>query len=99
MTADLYFGRDAVPDAAWRGFLAEVVTPRFPAGLTQLDGTRPVAEAGTGQDRLGTSTMVRIVTDRDADACRRLEEIRAAYRDRFAQDSVGLVIEDSCASF
>jgi starvation-inducible outer membrane lipoprotein len=39
---DLYFGRNIptggeVSDAQWRQFLDEVVTPRFPDGLSVLD--------------------------------------------------------------
>jgi hypothetical protein len=40
----LYFGRNrpsggVVSDAEWQGFLDQVVTPRFPAGLTVVDAT------------------------------------------------------------
>ena len=52
--------------------------------------------AADGAER---ATMLRIVTDSEPDTIRRFEEIRAAYRDRFAQDSVGLVIAEGCASF
>jgi hypothetical protein len=40
----VYFGRNrpgrgSVSDAEWQGFLNEVVTPRFPAGLTVVQAT------------------------------------------------------------
>jgi hypothetical protein len=88
-----------VSDAAWAAFLAGVVTPRFPAGLTVLDGSGQWRQPGSGRIVAERATVVRIVTDSGPDTSRRLEEIRAAYRSRFAQDSVGLVTVEGCASF
>jgi hypothetical protein len=38
----LYFGlntpQGAVSESEWESFLAEIVTPRFPSGLTVIDG-------------------------------------------------------------
>jgi hypothetical protein len=99
LTADLYFGRAPVTDAVWRDFLATVVTPRFPAGLTFLDGTGQWRQPESGRIVAERATVLRIITDRNADTIRRLEEIRTAYRERFAQDSVGLVTAEVCASF
>jgi hypothetical protein len=99
ITADLYFGRGAVTDAAWAAFLAGVVTPRFPAGLTVFDGSGQWRQPGSGRVVAERATVVRIVTDSAPDTIRLLEEIRAAYRGRFAQDSVGLVTAAGCASF
>src|SRR4051812_38543516 len=91
VTADLYFGRTSqgrpVTDATWRGFLAEVVTPRFPDGLTVLDGRGQWRRRDNGRVVSEPATMVRIVTDRGPETVRRLEEIRAEYRARFAQES------------
>ena len=52
----LFFGRsqgevEVVSEEAWRAFLAEEVTPRFPDGLTVLDAA--------GQWREGSGTIVR----------------------------------------
>jgi hypothetical protein len=88
-----------VSDAAWANFLATVVTPRFPAGLTALDGRGQWQHPGNGRIVSERSTLLRIVTAPEPDTIRRLEEIRAAYRDHFDQDSVGLVTAESCASF
>ena len=42
---------EVVDDAAWTRFLEDAVTPRFPDGLTVLDGQRPVAGlGGTGAE-------------------------------------------------
>src|SRR5512134_1895359 len=52
----VYFGRNrpdggVVSDAEWQGFLDEVVTPRFPAGLTVV--------AAAGQWRGGSGAVER----------------------------------------
>ncbi len=103
LSIQLLFGR-AMPDGqsvtpdAWASFLADAVTPRFPDGLTVLDGN------GQWQDPAGRlsrepSTMVLIVTKPAPDLAARLEAVRQDYRARFHQQSVGLVVTPSCAAF
>ena len=99
----LFFGRsrgnmEVVTDAAWREFLANEVTPRFPDGLTVLDGS--------GQWRDGVGTMVRertkvviILAKPGGDGMQRTDEIAAAYRRAFGQESVLRVITAACVSF
>jgi hypothetical protein len=104
MTATLFFGRSikgggVVDDAAWRDFLANAVTPRFPDGLTVLDGTGQWRQRDSGRIISERSTVVVIVADPSPKTSASLEEIRRAYRARFSQDSVGLVTEADCASF
>jgi hypothetical protein len=102
--ARLYFGRSlaggtAVDPAAWAGFLAAEVTPRFPDGLTVLDGRGQWRAPGAGQVVSEPSTVVEIVAEDSAATRARLEAIRAAYRRQFGQDSVGLTLAPVCASF
>ena len=87
-----------VSDAAWRAFLANEVTPRFPDGLTVLDAA--------GQWRAGSDAIVRersklllILAQPGADAMRRTDEIAEAYKRAFGQSSVLRVITTACASF
>ena len=99
----LFFGRsqgdqEVVSDAAWRAFLANEVTPRFPDGLTVLDAA--------GQWRAGSGAIVRersklllILAQPGADAMRRTDEIAEAYKRAFGQSSVLRVITTACASF
>lgn len=99
----LFFGRsrgnvEVVSDAAWRAFLAKEITPRFPDGLTVLDAA--------GQWRDGPGTIVRertklviILVKRDTGGMRRTDEIAAAYKHAFAQQSVLRVVTASCVSF
>ena len=102
LTAQLFFGRaikggGAVTDAAWRDFLANSVTPRFPDGLTVLSATGQWRDRATGQISHEPSTVVEIVTDDMPAAIASLQAIRADYRSAFRQDSVGLVLNESCA--
>lgn len=99
----LFFGRnqggaEVVSDAAWQAFLADEITPRFPDGLTVLDAA--------GQWQEGSGTIVRertklllILAKPEADGMRRTEEIAAAYKRAFDQESVLRVITPACVSF
>lgn len=104
MTAQLFFGRSlkgggTVTDTAWQEFLAKSVTPRFPDGLTVLDGYGQWRNRSTNQISREASTVVEIATDDSPATLAKLQEIRAEYRNAFRQDSVGLVLNQSCASF
>lgn len=104
ITARLYFGRSlkgggTIDDAAWRGFLAQNVTPRFPSGFTVIDGYGQWQQRATGRIIRENSTVIEIAADRSADTIWKFEAIRADYRQAFNQESVGLVISPSCASF
>ncbi len=97
----LYFGMQRpggrVDADEWQAFLRDVVTPRFPAGLS----TWPVA----GQWRADDGTIVRedsialaIVHPDDADADASIRFIVGAYERRFAQDAVLRVRKRACMS-
>src|SRR5271165_2764222 len=103
VTVQLLFGRSMkgggrIDDAAWRDFLARSVTPRFPDGLTVLEGSGQWRQHSTGMIVSEPSTLVEIVTEASPETFRRLDAIRSEYRERFAQESVGLVVNESCAS-
>ena len=95
----LYFGTarpgGVVSPQEWSAFLAEVVTPRFPDGLTAW----PAAGQWRGADgRIAreASYVLNIVHARDARSDQALREIVAAYRSRFAQESVLRVRQPAC---
>ena len=103
LAATLYFGRSAgsatIDEAAWRNFLAEAVTPRFPAGFTVLDGYGQWRGQASGRITSEPSTVVIVLAEPGAASLAALAAIRADYQRRFAQESVGLALADSCASF
>ena len=104
ITAQLLFGRSIkgggqVDAAAWQDFLATVITPRFPDGLTILEARGQWRQRGTGRISAEASTVVMIVTAPSPATTANLEAIRDDYRQRFNQDSVGLVVNHACAEF
>ena len=105
LVAELFFGRDkanriVVSDAEWADFLASVVTPNFPDGLTVFDGYGQWRNPETGV--IGRSPSVKIVliaVKRSPELPGRLTAVIDAYKVRFKQQSVGIVTRDSCANF
>lgn len=100
VTAELLFGRNiggrlGVSEADWARFLAAEITPRFPDGLTVVDA------AGQWRDGRRTvrepSKVVLLVLKDGGQA--RIEAIVAAYKKRFRQQSVGVLLRPACASF
>ena len=99
----LYFGRNvadtlAVTDSAWTAFLAEVVTPRFPDGLTawRAEGQWRNPEGVIERE---PSFVLELVHPPGGEAERSLTEIIAEYKRRFHQQSVLRVMEDGRAGF
>ncbi|MCC6719299.1 MAG: DUF3574 domain-containing protein [Acetobacteraceae bacterium] len=104
ITARLYFGRTMkdggrIDDAAWRTFLAERVTPRLPSGFSVFEGYGQWQQRSGGRIIQEPSTVIEVAAPRNAATIWKLEEIRADYRQMFNQESVGMVISESCASF
>ena len=102
LAARLFFGqaiagRKPVTAAEWNGFLAQTVTPAFPAGFTVYDARGQWQGAGTVSKE---NTKVIEIEASDTPALRRkLEDIAGAYRRQFHQDSVGIVTTSACARF
>jgi hypothetical protein len=102
-TAQLYFGRTAaeraiVGDAAFRRFLDEDVTPRFPDGLTIMAG----GDQWRGEENhliREASKVVMVVLPKGRDSSSRVEAVRNAYKSRFHQDSVVTITQQACVSF
>ena len=87
-----------VSDADLTTFLNDVVTPRFPAGLTLW--------AAVGRWRDSTGTVVRedsfvldLIHDATAAADAAIQDVVAAYKRRFHQTSVLLVRQRVRVSF
>lgn len=95
LRSELYFGtsslngeQGAVDDTRWRAFLDTEVTPRFPDGLTVLDGYGQWLFRGNPEpERLGTKILVVLHEDtpqRTAD----IEAIRLAWKQATGHQSV-----------
>lgn len=100
---ELYFGRGVggglvVSEIAWRQFLAEEVTPRFPDGLTVVDASGQWR--GDDGEIVREPTKLLIVLVPDAEAAEpAIDEIIDAYKDRYEQESVLLAEHRVCIAF
>ena len=102
-TAQLFFGHNigdkaGVSEADFHRFVDEVLTPKFPDGLTVLDGG--------GQWRGDENKLIResakvvlVVLPKGRDGSARLDAARNAYKSRFHQESVLLITQAACVSF
>ncbi|KVM65245.1 hypothetical protein WJ59_16445 [Burkholderia gladioli] len=102
--AELMFGRDIagrgpLTDAERSAFVAEIVTPRFPDGLTQWDTQGQWRDRETGAIVREASFVIRLVAPPTPTTRQALEDVRDAYKQRFQQQSVGLLVTDICAAF
>jgi len=98
----LYFGT-AMPGGRvtaedWQSFLAEVITPRFPEGLTAW------AAAGQWKDATGglqkeDSYVLHLIHGDTGEADRSIHEIVTSYKERFHQEAVLRVRSPACMSF
>jgi hypothetical protein len=99
MVAELLFGRGNVSDFNWDRFLSAEVTPRFPDGLTVYDARGQWRNPQTKAISRERTKVVMIAMPPDAGNEAKLQEIIAAYKTRFRQQSVGLILRPSCVSF
>lgn len=103
-TAQLFFGQNVggkpgVSDADFRKFVDEELTPRFPEGLTVLDGGGQWKGPDQKLIREASKVVVLVLPRRGLTEGLKLNAAREAYKQRFKQDSVLLVTQRACVSF
>jgi Protein of unknown function (DUF3574) len=99
----LYFGRNrpgggTVSDAEWQRFLAEVVTPRFPSGLTVQEASGQWQGAGGAVEQERSEIVTLYHPDTEASR-RSIHEIALEYKRRFQQEAVLRERAPTCARF
>jgi len=99
VVADLFFARNHVSEAGFARFLATEVTPRFPGGFTVIDAKGQWRAPGSDRISRERSKVLTIAMPPDAANDKRLAEIIEAYKLRFKQQSVGLIVRPACVSF
>lgn len=104
LTAELLFGRKigdriGVGEAAFRRFVDEEVTPRFPDGLTVLDASGQYRDTARAVLVREPSKLVLIALKDEPDGRARLAAIAERYKTRFNQQSVGTILRPACVSF
>ena len=104
LRAELLFGRNiggrlGVSDRQWRRFLDREIAPRFAGGLTVIDAQGRWRDPVSGRIVHEPAKIVIVVTADDAAARERIAAAAAAYKQRFKQQSVGVVTRSVCAAF
>lgn len=104
VTAELLFGRNVgdrlgVSEADWSRFLAAEVTPRFPDGLTVLDAAGQWRDAARDRVVREPSKVVMLTLTDPAAEQGKIDAIVEAYKRRFRQRAVGVVMRPACVSF
>ena len=97
----IYFGTDTpggrVSDADWAAFLGEVVTPRFPDGLTTWRASGQWRSADGSLTR-EDSHVLNLVHAGDAKAEGAIGALIGEYKMRYRQEAVLRVRSDACIS-
>jgi len=104
LVADLMFGRKivdriAVTEEEWESFVDSEITPRFPGGLTILSGASQWRDGASSQIVREPSKVVVIVLPGKPEDVARVNEIVQAYKSRFKQQSVAVILRPACVSF
>lgn len=90
----LLFGMNSpdgpIAEAQWQAFLAEVVTPRFPAGLT-VYAAKGQWRGDSGQIEQEDSRALELIHEDTAAERKRVVEIADEYKRRFQQEAVLIV--------
>lgn len=101
-TAQLFLSRKItdwpVTEVELRRFIDQEITPRFPAGVTVLDGG---GQWRGPEDQLvrDAAKVVMIILPARGDVLGRIDAVRAAYQTQFRQESVLLVTQPACVAF
>jgi hypothetical protein len=102
--AELLLGRKigdrlGVSETQFLNFLDREITPRFPDGLTVYDARGQYRDSERNRIVREPSKVVMIVLPGNPEDMTRLNEIADAYKKRFRQQSVGIVLRQACVSF
>jgi hypothetical protein len=99
----LYFGRNTpggaeLSDSVWQRYVDEVLTPRFPAGLTIWDAAGQWRGA-SGQVERERSKVLTLLHAGDARSDSLVAEAVSEYKRRFAQEAVLRERVTTCSRF
>ena len=101
---DLLFGRNiggalGVSEGEWTDFMAREISPRFPQGLSVDDAVGQWRDRYTNTIVKEPSKDVQIIVPQDAEVKGKIDAIVTAYKERFKQQSVGVIMRPACVSF
>ena len=90
-------GGKIVTEDQWQQFLADTITPRFPAGLTVFDGRGQWLPPSGKLQREPVKVVLGAVSPDPAQSMKLVDEISALYAKRFNQDAVFRMAASACA--
>jgi hypothetical protein len=101
---ELMFGRNiadriAVTEGEWTRFVDQEITPRFPDGVTVFRAAGQRRDQSSNRIVREPTNIVLIVLPGKAEELERVNEITQAYKVRFKQQSVGVILHPACVSF
>ena len=94
----LYFGSGEVKPEQWQKFLAVVITPRFPEGLTSWPAAGQWRN-DAGEIEKESSYVLQLVHADTAQADNSIQEVVSAYKIQFHQRAVLRTRTRTCTSF
>src|SRR5690349_8180010 len=100
----MIFGRNignklGVGEADWTRFMDQEVTPRFPDGLTVLNGAGQWRDTDTGRVVREPNKILLVALPEGTETRTRLKEVAETYKQRFKQQAVAMFQEAACVSF
>jgi hypothetical protein len=104
LVAELFMGRDIesggeVSDADWEAYVAETLSRDFPDGFTVLDARGAFRDAKSGLTNHEDTKLVEIAAPDNPATLAALTRTMRDYKSRFRQQTVGLLLQDSCGAF
>ena len=102
--AELMFGRNigariGVSEDDFSRFVDREIMSRFPSGLTVFNAAGQWRHEASNKIVREPSKVAQIVLPGRVDDIARLNEIVQAYKTRFKQHSVGMIVRSACVSF
>lgn len=91
-------GAPEIGEAEWRAFLDREITPRFPAGLTVLAG-HGQWQSPSGASVSEPARLLLVWASPAPDLDRRIEAVRAAWKQAHRQESVLRAESTDCVAF
>lgn len=102
---NVYFGQQKgdgtiVTADEWSNFLADVITPHFPAGLTLFDARGQWLDTDEGRLYQESTMVLNVLVPADSadDGLASVQTISDFYKDRFDQQAVFFTTSSACAA-
>ncbi len=104
LQVQFFFGQEdqngrPIAAAAFAKFLETAATPLFPTGFTVYDGQGQWLDPDTKKLAHEKSKILQVHVPDTAEVRKAVEDLSRLYRETFHQKAVGIVTNESCASF